>query len=124
MQEQFDLISRNPQQEHPVIITHPVTGRKSLFVNSVWTKHIVGMDQRLGQHLLAMLYDWIEKPEFQVRFRWEPNSIAIWDNFATQHYAVFDYAPYPRLMHRMTCGSAKPVFAPDGHARHDAGQGA
>lgn len=109
MQEQVALIEKNPAVEHPVVVAHPVTGRRGLFVNSVWTKHIVGMDQLLGKHLLAMLFEWIQKPEFGVRFRWAPGSIAIWDNFATQHYAAFDYAPHPRTMHRMTCGRATPT---------------
>ncbi len=110
-EKEMELIRKHPPQRHPVVISHPVTGRHHLFVNSVWTKRIEGIDPRLSDHLLAMLADWIQKPEFQLRFHWEAGSIAIWDNFATQHYATFDYAPQPRLMHRMTCGSAVPSLA-------------
>jgi taurine dioxygenase len=59
-----------------------------------------------------MLYEWVKKPEFMVRFRWEKDSVAMWDNCATQHYAVFDYAPHYRAGQRMTCGSFVPTLNP------------
>lgn len=110
-EKEFELIRKHPPARHPVVIAHPVTGRKTLFVNPIWTKRIEDIDVKLSDHLLAMLADWVQKPEFQLRFHWEKDSIAIWDNFATQHYASFDYAPQPRLMHRMTCGSHAPTAA-------------
>jgi taurine dioxygenase len=110
-EEELELIRKHPPARHPVVISHPVTGRPTLFVNAIWTKRIEAIDSRLSDHLLAMLADWVQKPEFQLRFHWEKDSVAIWDNFATQHYAAFDYAPQPRLMHRMTCGSAAPGAA-------------
>jgi taurine dioxygenase len=110
-EEELELIRKHPPARHPVVISHPVTGRATLFVNAIWTKRIETIDPRLSDHLLAMLADWVQKPEFQLRFHWEKDSVAIWDNFATQHYAAFDYAPQPRLMHRMTCGSAAPGAA-------------
>jgi taurine dioxygenase len=112
----IELMAKNPPQTHPVVIAHPITGRRSLFVNSVWTTRILGLDLRLSDHLLDMLWDWVRQPEFQLRFHWAPDSIAIWDNFGTQHFAVFDYAPAPRRMQRMTCGATRPRAAPCGAA--------
>ncbi|MCZ4316199.1 TauD/TfdA family dioxygenase [Comamonadaceae bacterium G21597-S1] len=93
---------------HPAVIRHPITGRHTLYVNSVFTKCLAGIHPDISQRLLAMLSEWVKKPEFGVRFKWEPDSIAIWDNAATQHYAVFDYAPHYRAGHRLTCGDFEP----------------
>jgi taurine dioxygenase len=86
--------------EHPVVRTHPVTGRKSLFVNAGSTKSIKDMKASESDALLQMLFRHVELPEFQVRFRWQQHSIAIWDNRCTQHYAVADYWPHRRVMYR------------------------
>ncbi|MFF7251118.1 TauD/TfdA dioxygenase family protein [Embleya sp. NPDC008237] len=86
--------------EHPVVRTHPVTGRRGLFVNSTFTDRINGVGDREGAALLAFLLQHVERPEFQCRFRWAPGDIAMWDNRCTQHNAVFDYHE-PRLMHRI-----------------------
>ena len=67
---------------------------------------LIHMD--LGESILNMLYEWVKKPEFMVRFRWEKDSVAMWDNCATQHYAVFDYGPHYRAGQRMTCGNFVP----------------
>ncbi len=107
-EHEFRLIEQNPIVTHPAVINHPVTGRLTLFVNSIWTKKFFGIHLDISDALLAMLFEWVKKPEFLVRFRWETDSLVIWDNFATQHYAVFDYAPHYRGMHRMTAGSAEP----------------
>ena len=104
------MIKDNPTAVHPAVISHPVTGRKTLFVNSIWTKRLLGLHMDLSESLLNMLFEWIKKPEFMVRFRWEKDSIAIWDNAATQHYAVFDYAPHYRAGQRLTCGSFTPAL--------------
>ena len=104
-----ELRQTTPPKIHPVIIAHPVTGRPGIFVNSSFTKRIVGISKRESDGLLSMLFDLIKTPEYQVRFTWEPNSIAIWDNFATQHYAVADYWPERRVMQRITVGNAKPT---------------
>jgi taurine dioxygenase len=104
------MIKDNPTAVHPAVISHPVTGRKTLFVNSIWTKRLLGLHMDLSESLLNMLFEWIKKPEFMVRFRWEKDSIAIWDNAATQHYAVFDYAPHFRAGQRLTCGSFTPAL--------------
>ncbi len=88
--------------EHPVVKRHPVTGRALLFVNQTFTSHIVGMERRESDAILGMLYRHVERPEFQVRFRWRVNDVAFWDNRATQHYAVADYFPQQRRMQRVT----------------------
>jgi len=108
VENEIQMLRDNPPVIHPAVISHPVTGRLSLFVNSNWTKKFADIDTDLSRHLLTMLWEWIRKPEFQVRFAWETDSVAIWDNFATQHYAVFDYAPARRVMQRIIAGSAEP----------------
>ncbi|MFM8769994.1 MAG: TauD/TfdA dioxygenase family protein [Rubrivivax sp.] len=104
------MILDNPSTVHPAVISHPVPGRRTLFVNSIWTKRLLGLHLDLSESLLHMLFEWIKKPEFMVRFRWEKDSIAIWDNAGTQHYAVFDYAPHYRAGQRLTCGRFTPTL--------------
>lgn len=98
---------RFPPREHPVVRTHPDTGRKLLFVNSLFTTRLVGLSERENAQVLSLLTDHVQQPEFQVRFRWEPNSIAFWDNRCTQHYAVPDYTE-PRLMRRVVIEGTRP----------------
>lgn len=94
-----------PPQEHPVIRTHPETGKKAIYVNVAHTRRIKGMSPQESQWLLNQLYRYAEIPEFQCRFRWEAGSIAFWDNRSTQHYASADYFPQERFMDRVTvCG--------------------
>ncbi|MCP4248616.1 MAG: hypothetical protein GY778_16340 [bacterium] len=104
-----------PPVEHPVIRTHPVTKRDALFVNEVFTTRISGVSEAESAELLAMLFDLVERPEFQVRFRWEVNSIVIWDNRCTQHYAMPDYYPHRRKLHRVTIAGDRPFHAPTRH---------
>ena len=87
---------------HKIIETHPISGLKYLNVNQSFTRNIINESQGPSDHILQFLYQHISKPEFQVRFHWEDNSIAIWDNRITQHYAVFDYLPEFRHMQRVT----------------------
>ena len=87
---------------HKVVETHPVSGLKYLNVNQSFTRNIVNESQGQSDHILQFLYQHISKPEFQVRFRWRNNSVAIWDNRITQHYAVLDYLPNIRHMQRVT----------------------
>ncbi|MGI9373805.1 MAG: TauD/TfdA family dioxygenase [Hyphomicrobiales bacterium] len=87
---------------HPVVQTHPVTGRKFLYVNEGFTVHIVGQTARESRRLLNYLLDHINSPEHQVRFQWRTGSVAMWDNRCTQHYAVADYLPAYRCMNRIT----------------------
>ena len=97
-----DMIQNNPPVEHPVIRTHPETGKKGIFVNSLFTLKIKGMKQKESLFLLRFLYDHVTLPEFTCRFKWEKDSIAFWDNRITQHKPVNDYWPADRLMHRVT----------------------
>ena len=98
-----------PDVEMPVVRTHPVTGRKALFVNEAHTSHLVGMDRQEGDRLLAGLYRHLVRPEFTYRHRWQAGDLLMWDNCAVQHRATFDYAlPLRRLMYRTTVKGAAP----------------
>ncbi|WP_223454608.1 MULTISPECIES: TauD/TfdA dioxygenase family protein [unclassified Pseudomonas] len=110
IERRLALKAQYPDAEHPVVRTHPETGEKVLFVNS-FTTHFtnfhtaervrVGQDFTQGSsELLRHLTSQAHIPEYQVRWRWKPNSIAIWDNRSTQHYAVMDYPPCHRKMER------------------------
>ena len=90
-----------------MVRTHPVSGRKALFVNANSTTRIVGLSDRENALLLPYLCDHIRAPEFQCRFRWEKNSIAFWDNRSAQHLAVADYHEQ-RIMHRVTIQGDRP----------------
>ena len=96
-----------PPVEHPVVRTHPVTGRKALYVNGNSTTRIVGLTERENDLLLPFLNDHVRSPEFQCRFRWDTHSIAFWDNRTVQHYAVPDYTER-RVMHRVTLAGDTP----------------
>ncbi len=97
-----------PNNDHPVVRTHPVTKRKCLFVNRIFTARINGVTQAESDALLQFLFRHVEKPEFQVRFRWRPGSVAFWDNRAVQHYAIWDYFPETRSGYRVTVAGEKP----------------
>lgn len=90
-----------PNPTHPVVRAHPVTGQKILFVNPQFTLCIKGMRESESRALLNLLYAQAPMPEYQFRFHWQANSMAFWDNRPTQHYAVNDYHPYRRTMHRV-----------------------
>jgi len=87
---------------HPVVLTHPRTGRRGIYVNGDFTTHFVGWTKTESQPLLEMLYAHATRPQFTGRFRWEKGSVALWDNLAVQHCAVNDYQGERRLMHRIT----------------------
>ncbi|HEY8696904.1 MAG TPA: taurine dioxygenase [Rhizomicrobium sp.] len=101
-------VEEHPPVVHPVIRTHPETGEDSLFVNYGFTERIKGLRRSESDAILAMLFAHIQKPEFQVRWRWKENAIAFWDNRITQHYAVNDYLPNRRVMHRATILGDRP----------------
>jgi taurine dioxygenase len=94
-----------PPLEVPVVATHPETGKRLITANALYTTSICGVTREESAALLAMLTGLARVPEYQVRFHWEPGSVAIWDNRAVQHYAVNDYYPSYRLMHRVTIGA-------------------
>ncbi len=98
----FEAMHNFPPVEHPIVQVHPGSGRKCLYVNSSFTKNIVGLDRREGKAILDFLFNWIQRPEFMVHHQWEANGIAIWDNRSTQHYAAADYWPSHRVNHRVT----------------------
>ena len=100
--------TKYPPAEHPVVRAHPETGRKGLYVNAAFTQYIVGMERAASDALLTHLYAQAAVPEYQCRFRWGVNSIAFWDNRASQHYAVSDYWPAVRRMERVTIVGDKP----------------
>ena len=117
-EEQSALRNKYPAQTHPVIRTHPETREKILYVSS-WTTHISnyiatgffrGMPelQSGALSLLQYLVDQAKHPEYQVRLKWRPNTVAFWDNRSTQHYAVQDYFPAVRKMMRATVIGDKP----------------
>jgi taurine dioxygenase len=118
-EDRAKLSANYPMIEHPVIRTHPETGEKVLFVNQGFTTHFVNFhnreDIRFGQdftieanNLMNYLLRQSEIPEFQMRLRWRPNTIAIWDNRSTQHYAIHDFYPAERRMMRATIVGDKP----------------
>jgi taurine dioxygenase len=99
---------QHPTVEHPIVRTHPETGRKTLYVNSSFTRGIVGMEQDEANKLLARLYRQSTIVDTQCRFRWRPGSVAFWDNRATQHVVSNDFLPAKRVMERVTVVGDKP----------------
>jgi len=94
--------------EHPVVRTHPETGRKALFVNVGHTTRFRGFSEEESRPLLEYLFRHQIRPEFTCRFRWQPGSLAFWDNRCTQHYPVNDYHGFRRTMHRITLAGERP----------------
>lgn len=91
---------------HPVVLVHPESGRRALYVNPSHTVHFVGMTREESLPILEFLYAHTIKPEFTCRFRWKPGSLAVWDNRAAQHCAINDYDGHRRVMRRITIGGA------------------
>jgi taurine dioxygenase len=101
-----------PRSEHPVIRTHPVSGRQALFVNRTFTTRIVQLARHESDAVLEMLFRHIETPEFHCRFQWRPGSVALWDNRCVQHQALWDYYPHRRRGLRVTIRGDKPSYRP------------
>ena len=87
---------------HPMVKVHPISKNKLLYINPGFTSQIVGMNMTDSNNLLAYLFNFMNKPEFQIRLKWSANTIAIWDNRCTMHYAIGDYMPHHRQMNRIT----------------------
>ena len=98
----------NPVAVHPVIATHPRTGKKTIYVNSTFTVRINELTQAESDAVLELVFAHVARPEFQCRFKWQPNSVAFWDNRAVQHYAVWDYYPAVRTGRRVTIRGDRP----------------
>jgi taurine dioxygenase len=100
-----------PKNEHPVVISHPETGKRVLFVNTGFTSHIKGMHPFESKALLNMLFDHIDKTHrLTCRVAWEPNTLTLWDNRCTQHHAIWDYYPESRYGERVSIlGNSRPT---------------
>jgi taurine dioxygenase len=98
-----------PVVEHPVVRRHPVTGRRTLFVNRAFTRSIVGRSEAESERLLLFLTEQESIPEYQCRVRWEPDTVVFWDNRAVQHYGASDYYPARRVMERVTIAGDEPA---------------
>jgi taurine dioxygenase len=101
--DRMDAMRRdNPPVSHPLVRHHPITGKKHLYLSESFTTYIFGVEAEESQRVLDFLFRHVAKPEYQCRFAWRPGSMAFWDNRAALHYAVADYWPEKRLMHRVT----------------------
>ena len=107
-EEKAKMLAKYPPAHHPVVRTHPETGRRGLYVNASFTTHILNMEKEESDRLLQRLYRQATVPEFQCRFRWQTDSVAFWDNRAVQHYAAFDYPGHVRRVQRVTVIGNKP----------------
>jgi taurine dioxygenase len=97
-----------PRAEHPIIRTHPATGRKAIFVNELFTTGLVGFPRAESDAILGFLFRHVQRGDFQCRFRWRKNSMAFWDNRCTQHLAIWDYFPETRSGYRVTIKGDRP----------------
>ena len=94
-------VRENPPRRHPIVIEHPITGEKALYVNETYTTYIEGLHRYESDAVLSFLYSWIRMPEFYVTHNWAPNDVAVWDNLAVQHYGLADYTEH-RVNQRVT----------------------
>lgn len=109
--ERYDrAVAKHPPVNHPVVRTHPVSGRKALFVNEGFTMRINELSVRESETLLSFLFAHAGRPEFIIRWQWQVDDLAFWDNRITQHYAVADYLPERRIMHRATVNGDRPYY--------------
>lgn len=100
-QAYFDRVRKYPPKENPVVPRHPITGERSLYVNETYTSYIRDLHKYESKAILEFLYSWIRMPEFCIAHHWSTNDVAVWDNFAMQHYALADYTQ-TRVNQRVT----------------------
>ncbi len=103
-----DAVAANPSVAHPLIRTHPDSGKKSIYVNALFTTRIESLTDHESRELLHYLYEHVTTPEFTVRLTWEPYTVAIWDNCSTQHKPINDFFPQHRKLHRVTIAGVRP----------------
>lgn len=108
MNDRYDEHSESWTSEHPIIRTHPVSGRKAIYVSKGHTSHFSKTSYEESRPLINYLAEHVAKPEFTCRFRWTKGAIAVWDNRSTQHYALNDYAGKRRHMRRVTIKGDRP----------------
>ena len=94
---------RTGDASHPIVRVHPVTGHRALYVNRGWTSAIVGLSADESAHVLAMLFEHMERPEFTVRWSWSVGDVAVWDNRCTMHYVLDDFGGAERVAHLVWC---------------------
>lgn len=104
-----EIEKRLPNPSHPVVRTHPVSGRKAVYVNALFTTRILGLSAAESRALLNLLCELPRVPEYQFRIRWQPGTLVFWDNRSTQHYACNDYYPNRRRMERVAVAGEVPV---------------
>lgn len=109
----WQIEEKFPNPHHPIVRVHPVSGRRVLFVNPQFTTRVDGRGADESAAILDLLYRQAYRPEYQLRVKWEPNTVVAWDNRSTQHYASYDYYPQPRKMERVTT-IGEPVRGVDG----------
>lgn len=107
-----DMVAANPPVEHPVVRVHPESGKRCLYVNSLFTVCIKGMKPRESETLLRFLYEHLASEAYQCRFRWQTNSVAFWDNRIVQHRPDSDYWPRHRRMQRITIDDGERPYGP------------
>jgi taurine dioxygenase len=107
-----ELHEQYPPMRHPVVRTHPESGLPVIYVNTAFTSHIEGLSEKESRWLLDHLFATAADPEIQCRFRWQPGSIAFWDNRLCQHFAASDYFPARRVMERVTIAGDRPFYRP------------
>ena len=100
---------KTPVANHPLIRTHPITGKKAIYVNRTFTTGIEGMNKNESSSILEFLFEHCEHVNFQIRYRWNKNDMAFWDNRCTMHRAIWDYWPNERKGRRVTIKGDKPV---------------
>ena len=103
-----ELEEKYPNVTHPVVRVHPISKKRAIYVSPQTTKYISNVRDFESEHILHMLYQLPEIPEYQLRVQWEPNMIVLWDNISTQHYAPRDFLPHRRQMERLTIKGGQP----------------